>query len=487
MKNRLFLLIPALLTSGAFAQKPASSVRFHAEVGALASSARQTPFWLRANQYGTVPSIGPLGTLRLGSSGRFQADSTRRRWYAGYGVELVGNAGPQRRLLLPEAYAKAGYGPIELMIGRRKEVMSLVDSSLSSGSYAWSGNALPIPKIQIGTSGFTPLKFTGGLIAVHAFLAHGRFADTDSIKNSYLHQKAIYGRLGKPHWKVKLYGGVLHNAQWGGRSDYLDQVVSRNGQLPSSFRDYVSVMLAKQPDRPEGYSKFDSVNRVGNHVGSIDVGMEVQLTRWSLLGYYQHPFEDKSGFAFKNLPDGLYGISLKRRGSLPSASFRIRRLLFEYLTTMSQTGSTVRIGSRLYEGIDDYFNNFQYIDGWTYYRRALGTPFLTPRQEIDPSLRNVPGGPKLTFVNNRVQLLHVGLAGSIASGIEWQTRLSYSRNLGLFRNPFKRKVGEFSGIVELKRPIGWLGGAEVRTAFAVDQGGLLPNSVGGWISLRKTW
>jgi hypothetical protein len=208
---------------------------------------------------------------------------------------------------------------------------------------------------------------------------------------------------------------------------------------------------------------------------------------WNLLGYYQHPFEDKSGFAFQNMPDGLYGLRLKRTASVSNPSFQINRLTVEYLTTMSQTGSTVNLGKRQYEGIDDYFNNFQYIDGWTYHRKTLGTPFLTLRQEIKSEWQNIPGGPKLTFVNNRVQMLHVALMGSFASSVQLETRLSYSANLGLFRNPFKQKVKQFSGIAELKWPLNWLGGSELRTAIAVDQGNLLSNSVGGWVSLRKIW
>jgi hypothetical protein len=216
MQNRLFLLLGFYFVCFSIhAQQPKNSVRFYTEVGAMASSARQTPFWFRANQFGTVPLVAPLGTLRIGSSGLFQRDSTRRGWYAGYGVELVGNAGPKSQALLPEAYVKTGFGAIEFVVGRRRDVMGLVDSTLSSGSYAWSGNALPIPKIRIGTNGFAPLKFTRGLISINAFFAHGWFANTDSIKHSYLHQKAFYGRIGKPNWKVKLYGGILHSAQWG--------------------------------------------------------------------------------------------------------------------------------------------------------------------------------------------------------------------------------------------------------------------------------
>ncbi|WP_138995013.1 capsule assembly Wzi family protein [Larkinella sp. C7] len=481
----IVLLLPVSCTL--YAQQPLSSVQFSAEVGTLASSARRTPFWLRANQFGTVPLVAPAGIIRLGNSGVFRRDSVAKGWILGYGVEAVGYAGPNSRLLLPEAYAKIGFRSIELVIGRRKEILGLVDTTLSSGSYSWSGNALPIPKVQIGTRGFASLHFTKDLIAINAFFAHGWFNNSDSIKDSYLHQKAFYVRFGKPHWKVKLFGGVLHNAQWGGRSDYLDEKHAYNGKLPSSFNDYLHLILAKQPEKNSNVSNHDQVNQVGNHLGSIDVGAEITFKHWKALAYYQHPFEDRSGLAMVNLPDGLYGLRLKRHATTQKQFFQFNQLLIEYLTTMSQSGSTVEIGRRLYEGLDDYFNNFQYLNGWTHQNQVLGTPFITNRKEVRSEWQEVPGGPRLAFVNNRVQLFHLGAISEFASGIQLQTRLSYSRNYGLFRNPFGKQINQVSGLLGLSWPLAGFGKSHLQTAIAVDQGKLLKNVVGGWISIRKTW
>ncbi|RRB12892.1 capsule assembly Wzi family protein [Larkinella knui] len=468
-------------------QSGTSSVQFSTEVGGMASTARRTPFWFRANQFGTIPSVSPTGTIRIGSSGLFRADTTKRIWFFGYGAEVVGNAGPRGQLLVSEGYVKVGHGSVELVLGRRKEVLGLVDSTLSSGSYSWSGNALPIPKIQIGTSGFAPLHFTNDLLAINAFIAHGWFANTDSIQGSFLHQKAIYGRIGKPHWKIKVFGGIIHSVQWGGKSNYLDTNHSSNGELPSSFNDLLHIIVAKQPARAGNLSNHDQVNQFGNHVGSIDVGAEVTFIRWNALLYYQHPFEDKSGIAMVNFPDGLYGIQLKRRANNVEQFFRIQQILAEYLSTMNQSGSTLNIGRRLYEGIDDYFNNFQYLNGWVYKNQILGTPFISRKQDVKSDWQNRPGTHKLSIINNRVQVLHLGILGSFSSGIQLQTRLSFSQNYGTFRQPFGQKVNQFSGIISLALPIKWLGGSQLRTAVALDQGQLYNNTLGGWISIRKIW
>ena len=35
------------------------------------------------------------------------------------------------------------------------------------------------------------------------------------LPGTYLHQKSLYGRFGKPGWKLKLYGGFNHQVLWG--------------------------------------------------------------------------------------------------------------------------------------------------------------------------------------------------------------------------------------------------------------------------------
>ncbi|GAB3317541.1 capsule assembly Wzi family protein [Larkinella ripae] len=430
----------------------------------------------------------PLGIVRLGSSGVFYKDSTRRGWAFGYGAELVGNAGPAGRLLLPEAYVTIRNGSFELLAGRRKDVVGLVDSTLSSGSYSWSTNALPLPKIQLGTRGFIPLHFTGDLIAINAFFAHAWFTRTDSVKKSFLHQKAFYGRVGKPNWKVKLFGGIVHNVQWGGRSEYLGIGSSVSGQLPSSFKDFLHVIVAKPPVQNNSVSYHDRVNQLGNHVGSIDLGAEITFPKWDALAYYQHPFEDKSGIAFMNFPDGLYGFQLKRRSiEGPYPVFRFNRLLFEYLTTLDQSGNTIETRYTMYQGIDDYFNNFQYKDGWANAQTILGTPFLSRRPDVKERWQNVPGKYELMVVNNRVAVFHVGLEGKFASGTQLMTRFSVSQNYGTYRNPFGQSANQFSGVIWLKWPAKWLGGTELNTAVALDNGNLYTKSLGGWISLKKIW
>src|SRR5919202_4117833 len=82
--------------------------QYQAEVGAIVAS-DQTPFWLRANQYGTVPLKNPFGRFKFGiRSDYVLADSTgyqpKMDW--GYGLDVVANGGPTSQFLIPQAYIK---------------------------------------------------------------------------------------------------------------------------------------------------------------------------------------------------------------------------------------------------------------------------------------------------------------------------------------------------------------------------------------------
>lgn len=492
----ILLSLATIDTAGAQSDSLAIPLRrsatYDIELAGLGASGSRTPFWLQANQYGTVPRTGPAGLLRIGTTGRFGTTVTHPNRRFSYGVEMVGIVGRQSAVILPQAYVSADRGHFSLWAGRKKEIIGLGDSTLTSGFYSWSGNALPVTKVQLGTDGFAPLGFMGNVVSVHAFFAHGWFANSDSVQGSYLHQKAVYVRIGRPKGRVRFTGGVLHNAQWGGRSAYLPASLANKGQIPNSLKDYLYVLTAREgkASNSPGLTEFDRVNRVGNHLGSIDFSVDANLGRWQAMGYYQHPFEDKSGVVFVNLPDGLYGLRLQRRSGA-ERGFRVNHILLEYLNTMSQSGSLTHTGSR-YDGKDDYFNNYQYLDGWVQDRHVIGTPFLARRADIRPDLPYGPEKRIWAIATNQVELYHVGLAGRVGPNnlnqhIRWQVKLSTSQNYGVPRLAFRQPIPQFSGVASLTWPLNWLGGSELRTAIALDKGQLYRNAIGGWLSLRKTW
>lgn len=197
-----------------------NGIKYEVSTSVLASTARNTPFWLRANQFGTVP----LETPALLAGGKVSRDFAGKKWEWGFGIAPVIQLAEKSRVILPEAYVKARFWKIEIWGGRRKQIVGLIgDSTLTSGSYVESGNSLPIPRVQIGFSDY--VSVFNGLLSFKGFFAHGWFDANPVVKNHFLHQKTLYVRLGKPTWPFRVYGGFNHNVQWGGKS-----------LLPTGFR-----------------------------------------------------------------------------------------------------------------------------------------------------------------------------------------------------------------------------------------------------------
>ncbi|WP_373511125.1 hypothetical protein [Persicitalea sp.] len=109
------------------------------------------------------------------------------------------------------------YGAFELYAGHRREIVGLVDTTLTAGSYIWSGNALPVPKVQLSIPDYTPVLFKNKILAVKGQYSHGWFGSGDSTRNYYLHQTALYVRLGKPSWRFRMHGGFNPPGPMGGR------------------------------------------------------------------------------------------------------------------------------------------------------------------------------------------------------------------------------------------------------------------------------
>lgn len=461
--------------------------RYQIEAGSMVSS-DQTPFWLRANQYGTVPLQAPLFRLNVSLHSDYRpADSLHARplidW--GYGANVVVNAGQTTQLLLPEAYVKGRLGAFELYAGRRRELVGLVDTLLTTGAYAWSGNALPIPKIQIGFPNFTPIPFTKGILSVMGVFAHGWFENSDRlVKGSYLHQKYAYGRLGKPTWPFRLYAGFNHNVIWAGHAapGILSPNVAVNGQLPSALKYLPAVVFGSRNNQLDGVVTSFEDNRIGNHLGSIDLAADVNISHWNVYVYRQFVYDDGSLFYGTNIADGLNGLRLKNLRQPTGAAFFLRQITVEYLFTGSQGGDEFVIEDPLRRGRDNYFNHSQFVDGWVYFNHTIGTPFLTPQLEVRNSFQDYGVG----IANNRVSVVHLGLSGLLFDTVALTTRLSVSDNAGTYPNPYLNIPRQFSGLLTASVPLSWLGGTILNGSVAIDRGGLLPNSVGAYVGLRKT-
>ncbi len=382
------------------------------------------PFWLRANQFGSIPLDG--ASLSFIGAARKDYDLTGDKLFDwGASFEGRANLGQGSNLSLIEGYGKVRLGIFELRVGRSKKITGLCDTTLSSGSWAISGNSLGIPEVELSVRDFWPLPWFGGLFAFKGNFSHGWmgnvqmrrwFDDSDTVQiRTYLHQKSFYGRFGKPGWKIKLYGGFNHQVTWGNENDFY----TRDFYL-SPISTFGYVLTGKRYN-----SGFIEQTRLGNHMGSIDLGLEYRFKNTDVLIYRQSFYEGGALSKLANIQDGLNGISIgnKRRSE---KLLKWNKILLEFLYTVNQAGEpwSPEYGS-MYEG---YYNHGEYIEGWSYRGKGFGTPFISTLNEVRSGL---PSGPEEYFINNRVMVVHFGLEGMVGA-VNYTLKASWSENYGTY-------------------------------------------------------
>lgn len=459
MKKLLFIVFSTLIS-------PLAAQKFHGALEARLNMNNEVPFWLRANQYGSTPLSGSSGTF-LGRLYRDYHPQDSLKWLDwGIGFEGRADLGKESRFRIIEGYGKVKLGFLEIRGGRFKEFLGLTDSTLSMGSFAISGNALGIPKIELRIPEYWP-KNT--LISGRGNYAHGWYgyipskgtlAQVDSLY-TYFHQKSLWVRIARPHWKLKLYGGFVDNAYWG------DEYKLHESFTLSKAQRYWSVVSGK----------VWQASKVGNHVGNLDIRSEYELQNCIIATYRQFFYEVGALWHLANIADGLMGITVQRK-KMRAREWDWSKLILEILYTKNQAGESWSKPTPT--GNENYLNHYLYNYGWSYHDQGLGTPFITPRYIAKDDF---PHEELEYFINNRLWGLQTGFEGK---AYEWGTRimLSYSRNFGTRATEFRFPASsQFSFYIEgtrvLKR------GFATRFMLASDLGELLPNSTGLSISMEK--
>jgi hypothetical protein len=394
-----------------------TSIHTTVEAQAIVSDAGVTPFWMRSLQYGSVPMENPGLVLRAWNGKGY---NLKKKYDWKYEVEATGWTGIQNDIWLTQAYVSGRRGKWELWVGRRKEVYGLGDTAMTSGFYSWSGNAVPMPKVQLGTRDY--LDFAKGWLGVHMTYSHGWFDNENrNTINAYLHQKSLYGRLGKPNSKVSLFAGINHQVDWGGESKI--KTGSVYDFYPSSINTYFYVLTLLK-DRT--FVKVDSLtsgddsnNQYGNHLGSIDLAIKFRFKRVDLLFYKQSIYETGRIANLSTINDGLWGMSIKMKNKAFLQSF-----VFEYLYTGNQGQYQSGISKLL--GLADphagerenYFGNLR--GSYSYFGKSIGTPLIIINSETKK-------GGNSDFYLSAVKSLNISIKGFFLIKYSYKIRHSYSK------------------------------------------------------------
>lgn len=482
----ILLLIPTIL----FAQNGKNKMHYRFEIGTYISIDGKLPFWQANNQWGAVPEMS--NTLVVKQRIQKDYDSTSKFFKFGYGGEVMSVLGQQAKVILPEYYINSRLGKFEICAGRKREIIGAVDSTLSSGSISWSSNAIPIPKVQIGLPNYT--KFIFKWLSIKGLYGHGWFGNQEYVKDYYLHQKTFFARLGKPSSKIKLHGGVVHNVQWGGVPKFdLPEEDDRlyNGKYPADLYTYANVVIPFKKlwnSKDSTYNKFETKNRFGNHVGSVDIAGEIDFKDSKILIYKQFIYETGSLVSLTNTDDGLYGISVasKKNGVF-------RRLVLEYLFTKNQgtyqsaIARLLNVKDRQNGNNSFYFNHAQYYDGWSYNKRTIGTPFLTPQENIRDENKL---DSDWVFVNNNRIWATYGAIQAQFGKIGVVNKVSYSKNFRGFNiyptRDDRKFVTQVSYSMNAIIPMQKLK-SDLNINIAIDHGDLIKDNYGAFISFIRKW
>lgn len=455
-------------------------------------SIERLPFWMYTNQHGSIPLPGASASF-LGNISRDYSTTTTRLVDWGFSFEGRANLGSKAELFLIEGYAKGKLGIFEAKAGREKEMVGLVDTTLSSGSFAVSGNALGIPKIEFAIPEFYSLPMLGKMFAIKGNVVNGlvgkvpiRYPDAPEHAGTYFHQKSFFGRVGQPGSKLKLYGGINHVVYWGN-----DEAIFGEDLTISPSKTYYYMFMGKK------VLDSWSISKIGNHLGSIDLGFDYNFDKLRLFVYRQNFYEKGAIRYLANIRDGLNGISLTNQQPV-THQFQWRKLLLEVLFTKNQAGESWSKWTP--SGPEFYYNHKVYAAGYSYKGMGVGTPFITPKHLAKKGL---PSHPSDYFINNRVLLFHAGIESSYKKW-SFTTKISYSRNYGSYetsavdsfwlngpkvphvpRFGIFQEVGQLSTYFEGEKEFN--NGLSISYIAAFDIGRLYDNAVGGMVTVTKTF
>jgi hypothetical protein len=469
MRKYLFpLLISVTCYYNTYAQD--STLYYSASILGAGSSFH-VPFWINANEYGTIPTTGSFLSGKASIHRVYNPNNPRFFQWSG-GAEIIANANKYSSFFFTDLFLAGKIGPVEISVGQRKEFMGLADSLLTSGSIAMSTNYRPYPKIQIATPKFVNIipgndflsfkfSYSDGLLGAAGI----HYGNVSRVPEVYLHQKSLYLKLGRSFHKLNLYAGFNHQALWGGE----DKIFSGGLKRSEAYRYVV-------------FGKPWRASRVGNHFGTIDIAAEWKGRKWMLFLYRQSIYEDGSLANLSNIADGLNGIRLKRKDQRKSdPKLKLNTVLFEFVYTKNQGGSVFDFNTGTY-GRDNYFNHYVYNQGWSYKRRSLGTPLIAPQHLIRKNL-TTPG--TLFTTNNQIVAYHLG------ADVSWRSTTllfkgTQSLNFGTYDKEYDPYLSQTSLLIKTETLFSKRKSNHLSLTLAADIGQLYPNNAAIMLGWRKS-
>jgi hypothetical protein len=431
------------------------------------STENTLPFWMVANKFGAVPNNNN-GILSFGLFKDFDEKSYYNHGIS-YGIQTSASIADKNDIIINQLYLSFKLNKLQLDLGSKYDEIKWEGLSSSNGNFIKSTNSRAYPGYNFQLIDYVKLPFAKSWLSFKASYGDYLMNDKRFVDNTRLHHKSLYFKS-KLNQKLDLIVGLDHYAQWGGTS-------LTTGKQPSGFKDYIKIITGKEGG--SNASGGDQINALGNHVGAYLVQLDYkgEKTNWNF--YWSHPFEDRSGRELTNYPDALYGLFIDFKK--PEAV--ITHLLTEVTYTKDVSGDAPHYVdeqgvAHAASGRDEYFNNGVYRSGWTYFGDIIGTPYFTPKPEVN----GITEGTILQ--DNRFLALNLGFKGNLKN-VQYKTILSYTTYYGWFEEEYDPNPKQFSGLFEFYLPEFNQLPFNISLGAAFDTGTYRPDNFGGYIKLTK--
>lgn len=455
------------------------SVYYQIDSRASFGGGQNTPFWLVSNLYGLGSPKFNNGYVR-GKIIKPLLSHKKFSW--SIVADLVGAWNQTSTFHIQQLYGEIKYRRLSVSVGSKEYHNEYNDLFLSSGDLLYSGNAMPIPQLRIGTYGFAPFWGTNEWLSVKAYLAFGVFTDSNWQKhwvaqNSRRASGVMYSSRGlwfrigkKSKFPVTFDLGIEMGSQFGGTIYEGEQKI----KMPLKFIDWIKAILPLKggSDTPTG----EQVNVQGNYNGEYNLSLSYSpKPGWDIQVYFEHYFEDQSQMflQYGAWKDGLWGVKLE----IPHNPF-ISKFVYEYVATKDQSGPVLHEPNpsvpEQISGQDNYFDHYLY-GPWQTWGLTIGTPLA-----ISPIYNR---SHELLLYDTRFIAHHFGIEGNPFAGLSWRALLTFSSNWGTYIRPLPKKMSNHSGLFEITYHPLWLKKWYTKAAVAWDSGALLGNNIGGMVSI----
>ena len=451
--------------------------QYKVEANILTGIGEHAPFYLQSGQYGVFGKEVNQGVL---TASLYRTTERTKGFDYGYGLELAASYNNTQTAWVQQLYGEIQYGWFRFLAGSKQQKGLFREEDLSSGGTIWSGNARPIPQIEIAFNDFHALPFTKGWLELYALIAYGYFIDSPYLKDQYTYQNSFITTDGWYHHKSLFFRsksdrrfvftiGAEFAAQFGGHyKEYKNGKLHVEHKNKVGIKDFVDVLIPQAGG--SSASVGDQAYYYGNHLGAWHIMGAYRLNdAHKVTAYCEWLFEDGSGIGKMNGLDGLWGLEYEgAKGSL------ISNFVLEYIQTTNQGGPihwapgdhTDTSLSDPATGADDYYNNYFYT-GWAHFGQANGNPFL-----ISPIYDD---GGYLRFRHSRIRGVQVAVKGSLTKSWSYVAKYGHNKGWGSPYIPLKKEKMNAALLATTYNP-SKLKGWEFSGKVAFDQGGLIGNN-----------